>query len=153
LTSTQELIAEMADFGWRHPESAIIGRPSPAVSTGFTYACPGTVEQIVQAVTFKLVTDGNAANRIAVLSFNDQDGTTFAAIASPFTQAASLTTLYTFSVGTTQFGANDAANIGVPIPPFKLTVGLSLALTLTAKQVGDQVSDVRLAVQQFNVRP
>jgi hypothetical protein len=153
VTDTATLIAEMADFGWKHPESAIIGRPNPAASTGFTYSCPGTAEQIVQAVTFKLVTDAQAADRIAVLSFKDQDGTTFAAIASPFTQAASLTTLYTFSVGTTQFGADDAANIGVPIPPFKLTVGLSLVLTLTAKQSGDQVSDVRLAVQQFNVRP
>jgi hypothetical protein len=153
LTDTTTLIAEMADFEWRHPKSAIIGRPNPAVATGFTYACPGTVEQVVQAVTFKLVTDNQAASRIAVLSFLDQDGTAFAAVASGFTQAASTTTVYTFAYGIQEFGANDAANIGVPIPAFKLTVGLSLALTITAKQTGDQVSDVRLAVEQFNVRP
>src|SRR6266576_5273340 len=107
------------------------------------------MESIVQACSFRLVTDGNAASRIVVFSFTDASGTVIFPVASPFTQAAAKTTDYTFAVGIQQFGANDAANIGAGIPALKLYVGLSVAVTITAKQAGDQVSRIRLGLSQW----
>jgi hypothetical protein len=138
---------------WEHPRTAIQALSNPAVSTGFTLSTPGAVEQALQALTFTLATDGNAANRLVVVKFLDPTGVSFAEVASPFTQAASLTSVYTFAAGIQQFGANDAAHIGVPIPSFLLDVSLSLSVTITAKQVGDQVSLVRAAWSRWPTRP
>jgi hypothetical protein len=111
------------------------------------------MDQEIVAVSFQLVTDANVADRIAVFQFLDPDGNSFASVAAGFTQAASLTTVYTFAVGIQEFGANDAANIGVPIPQVKLLSGYGVKVTLTAKQATDQVSAVKLILNQWPVRP
>ncbi len=143
----------IAELGWQQPRSAIQGVPNPLPNAGFAVPMPGTSDTIVQAIKFRLVTDSQAANRICVVNYLDADGVAFALIAAPFTQAASLTTDYTFAVGINEFGANDAANIGAGLPPFKLDVSHSIAVTIVAKQTGDQVSAIRLALQQWHVRP
>lgn len=145
--------ASIAELGWERPRSAIQAVPNPAANAGFAVPMPGTSDTIVQAVKFRLVTDSNSASRIAVVNYLDPDGVSFASIASPFTQAASKTTDYTFAVGINQFGANDAANIGAGVPPFKLDVSQSLSVTIVGKQAGDQVSAIRLALEQWHVRP
>jgi hypothetical protein len=125
----------------------------PAAGLGFTYPNPGTVDQTIVSVSFKLVNAAVAVSRIPTLSFLDQDGTAFAAIAAPFTTGTGVTSRYLFAVGINQFGANNAANIGVPIPPFKLYVGTSLSLAVTAEDAGDQISEIRLTVAKWPVRP
>lgn len=140
-------------FEWQHPRSRIQALANPLVATGFSIPTSGAGEQTLEALTFTLVTDGNAANRIAVLKFLDPTGVSFAEIAASFTQAATLTSVYTFATGIQQFGANGAANIGVPVPPFKLDVSLSLSVSITNVQVGDQISKVRAAWLRWPTRP
>jgi hypothetical protein len=144
---------EIGAQGWEHPGVGLLTVPDPAANAGFTQGMPGTEDTMVVACSFRLVTDSNVANRIVVFQFLDSNGTAIFPVAAPFTQAASKTTDYTFAVGIQQFGANDAANIGAGIPPLKLYVGLSVAVTITAKQAGDQVSRIRLGLSQWPVRP
>lgn len=143
----------IAGLAWERPASQFVPSPAPAVGDGFTYTVPGTMDQEIVAVSFQLVTDDNAADRIAVFSFLDPDGNPYAPVGSAFTQAASLTTVYTFAVGIQQFGADDAANIGVPIPAVKMLSGYGVQVSLDAVQVGDQISGVRLLLNQWPVRP
>ena len=153
MTDVLEAQGLIAGLAWEHPSSAFHPAPTPAVATGFAYTVPGTVDQLVVAVSFQLVTDGNAADRLVTFQFVDYDGTSYAPVAAPFTQAASLTTLYTFAVGIQQFGADDAAAIGCGIPPVKLPSGCGVKVTLGSVQVGDQVSAVALLLNQWPVRP
>jgi hypothetical protein len=144
---------EIGALGWQQPSLGLKTVPDPAANAGFTSAMEGTEDTIVMACSFRLVTDANVANRIVVFQWLDSNGTAVFPVAAPYTQAASKTTDYTFAVGIQQFGANDAANIGTGIPPLKLYVGLSVAVTITAKQAGDQVSRIRLGLAQWPVRP
>lgn len=138
---------------WEHPRTAIQALANPAAGVGFSIPTPGTVEQELQALTFTVVSDANAASRIVVVKFLDPTGVSFTEVASGFTQAASKTSVYTFAVGIQEFGANDAANIGVPIPALQLDVTLSLSVSITGVQVGDQVSKIRAAWSRWPTRP
>lgn len=144
---------EIGALGWESPSVNLPTVPTPAAGAGFSFTDPGTMESIVSACSFRLVTDANVADRIVVFSFTDGSGTAIFPVAAPFTQAASKTTDYTFAVGIQQFGANDAANIGVGIPPLKLRSGLGVKVTIVAVQATDQVSAIRLGLSQWPVRP
>jgi len=145
--------ALIAELGWQQPRSAIQQVANPAVGGGFTEAMPGTFDTEVLACSFRLVTDGNAGSRNVVFQYLDQDAVAMFSVAAPYTQAASKTTDYTFAVDIQQFGANDAAHIGSPIPKLKLYVGLSVSVSITTVQVGDQVSRIRLGLARWPVRP
>lgn len=143
----------IAEREWGHPRSAIQSLASPAVGLGFTVPTSGAGEQIIQSLSFVLVTNGNAANRVPRIEFLGPDGDVFAAIASPFLQTASHTIRYTFAVGIQQFGANDAAFIGAALPPYKLDVSMSIRLAIGAVDAADQVSAASLVAQSWPVRP
>ena len=140
-------------LGWAEPESSIISLGSPAAGAGFTYTNPGTVVQSILSVSFHMVNAVAAGSRIPTLSFLDADGAAFANVASGFTAGSGVTADFLFAQGIQEFGANDAAAIGVPIPPYKLGVGTSLSLAVTAKNAADQISVVRIVVAKWPVRP
>jgi hypothetical protein len=145
--------AEIAAAGFFDPVAAFRPGPSPAAGAGFRFTVPGTYVTMVQAISFRLVTAADVANRVAVVSFLDSNGTPYAPIAAPFTQAASLTTDYTFAVGIQQFGANNAANIGAGLPPLRLQAGISVAVSIVNVAATDQISQARLLLAQWPVRP
>lgn len=134
---------------WRY-EPVTIG--SPAVALGFTYTAPFSETTRVLGASFQLVTDANAANRIARLEYLNAAGAVFFTVASPFTVTANLTSRLNFGVGLQQFGANAAAQIGGPLPDFPLCGGLAVRLAVTAIQAGDQVQGISLYVAQRTVR-
>jgi hypothetical protein len=131
----------------------IVLRPTPAVASGFTYTVGGKYWERIVSVDFKLVTDGNAANRIVTLAYQDQDAREFARTASPFAQAAGITTQYGFGIGMMQFGAASAASIGGPLPSLFLRPGHKLVVSIAAVQAGDQVSLVTLYIERFPTGP
>lgn len=143
----------IAEREWQHPRSVVQSVANPAVGLGFTIPTSGAGEQIVQSLSFVLVSNGNAANRIPRVEFLDSNATVVAAIASPFLQTASHTIRYTFAVGIQQFGANDAAFIGAALPPFKLDVSMSVRVAIAAVDAADQVSAVSLVAARWPVRP
>lgn len=132
--------------------ASVVALPSPAAGAGFTYTVPGSERQLVAVVSFQLVTAVAVAARLVSLTLLGGDGVRIGRFASGFTQAASLTSVYTFAVGITAYGANDAASIGAPLPPLWLPDGGSLAVTIANVQAADQVSVVRVTVYQAPVR-
>jgi hypothetical protein len=125
---------------------------SPAVATGFTKRVTGASRWRVQSVSFVLVADANAANRIARVEYLDAAGAVFFAVAAPFTVTANITSRLNFGIGIQQFGANAAAQIGAGLPAFKLNAGLAIRVAVTAIQAGDQISGASLFVDQWAVR-
>ncbi len=117
---------------------------SPAAGLGFEYEPAGHGPARVLAVTFQLVTAVAVAARAPVVSFLDGSGNAVAQVAAPFTQAASFTCLYSFTVGGVQYGANNAAHIGGPLPKLTIDSRITLAVTVAAVQAADQISKVRL---------
>jgi hypothetical protein len=125
---------------------------SPPVATGFTHTVPGASRQRIVTVSFVLVADANAANRIARVEYLNAAGAVFFAVAAPFTVTANITSRLNFGVGIQQFGANAAAQIGASLPPLELNAGLAVRVAVTAIQVGDQISGASLFVDQWAVR-
>lgn len=134
---------------FEYAQPSVVAVPSPAAGGGFTYAVPGSERQLIACVSFQLVTAVAVANRLVVATLLGGDGVRIGRFSSGFTQAASLTTVYTFAVGVQSYGANDAANIGAPLAPLWLPDGGSLAVTLVNGQAADQVSVVRVTVYQY----
>lgn len=118
----------------------------PPAGQGFAYQPATAAGELVQAVTFQLVTAVAVANRHVVVAVLDDRGAALAAVATPFVNTASHTTLYSFVAGQQQFGANDAAHIGGGLPGFALSRNFKLAVTVDAIAGADQISAVRLVV-------
>lgn len=153
VTNDEAIAAMEATWGFQHPDTQVVSIGQPAAGAGFTYVLPGTCDTRVIAVSFRLVNFAAAGARIPIVSFQDQGGVSFAAVPAPFSAGNAITTDYTFAIGQNPVGANDAANIAGGIPDLTLPVGFKLALTLVNPNAGDQVSRIRVAVQQFPVRP
>jgi hypothetical protein len=88
-----------------------------------------------------------------VLTFLDQDGVSMGAYASTFGTLTGTSASFVFAVGINEFGATNAAHIGAPLPPIILKAGYSIALTVTAMQPTDTITDVNLFVTQVGVQP
>lgn len=125
---------------------------SPAVATGFTHRVTGATRQRIITVSFVLVADANAANRIPRVEYLNAAGDVFAAVAAPFTVTANITSRLTFGIGIVQFGANAAAQIGASLPDLHLNAGLAVRVAVAAIQAGDQISGASLFVDQWAVR-
>lgn len=135
---------------WQH-EPVSIG--SPAAGQGFTYTLPKTCVAVVRSVSFTLVNAAAAGSRIPRLEFLTNEGAVFASVAAPFTTGNAVTSRFTFAVGIQQFGANDAAAIGAPIPKYVLEDGAAVRVAIAAVNVADQVSGVFAFVDQLPIRP
>jgi hypothetical protein len=113
---------------------------------------PSSVVQRIVAVSFVLVADANAANRIARVEYLNAAGDVFFAAAAPFTVTAGVTSRLNFGIGIQQFGANAAAQIGGPLPDFMLIGGLAVRVAVASIQVGDQISAASLFADQWPIR-
>jgi hypothetical protein len=139
--------------GWQRPSTALLALANPAAGGGFRHRFDGSVVTVVRSIAFTLVTSATVAARIATVAFAGPTDVPFATFASPYTVAASLTSLFTFAVGVNQAGANNAGAIVLPIPEYRLEVGTSVVVTVGAVDTTDQVGTVWLALEQWPVRP
>lgn len=138
--------------GWQHPPTLIVGVTRPAAGGGWTYIAPATAITLVKTVSFTIVTSSQAATRIPVVTVKDGSGNTMATVPSPYTLAASKTSLLTFAVGLYPYGANDGARIGQALPPLYLQGGYQVVVSTDAEDAGDQISGVTLGVEQWHNR-
>ena len=136
--------------GFEGDLSQVVALPNPAAGAELSYSLPGSEYTLVHAVTFKLVTSSSAATRTVFLDFVDGSATIIARHSPGFTQAASKTTVYTFGVDLLSYGANDAAAMGAPLLEMFLRRGQKITTTITNVQSADQISDVRLVVDQVS---
>lgn len=133
-------------------EARPVAVPNPAAGAGFTYSLPGSERTRVLAVCFQLVTAVAVAARRVSCDLIDGEGGILGRFSSGFTQAASLTTVYTFAVGVNAYGANDAAAIGAPLADLMLPGAGSAVVSIANVQAADQVSAVRVTVAQVPYR-
>lgn len=135
-------------LGHGHAFTEVVAVPSPPVDSGFTYTVSRYWE-ISDSLSFRLVTDANAANRSLLVSVLDGSGTLLAAFAPLTVQTASLTRDYVFLPN---FNASTGPFNGVYLSPWYeglLQPQFSIVLTIAAKQAGDQVSNIRLNQERF----
>jgi hypothetical protein len=128
--------------------SEVVTVPKPPVSSGFTYTVSSYWE-VSDSLSFRLVTDVNAANRSLLVSILDGSGVLLAAFAPNTVQIASLTRDYVFMPNQ---NASTGPFNGVYLSPWyegMLQPGFSIVLTIAAKTAGDQVSNIRLNQERF----
>lgn len=126
---------------------------NPAVATGPTITIGSDYWERPVSLSFRIVTDANAANRQVSLALLDEGGVILNAAVANGTQAASLTRDYVF---TPNVNAPNAVANGVFLSPLFqcfLQPAWSLAVTIGAVQVGDQVSNIRWNRERFITGP
>ena len=126
---------------------------SPAAAAGFTYTVTGTQWQLLDSISFRLVSDGNAANRQVKLVIADAGGIALATLPAASVQTATLTWDYTWSTEFDTFNAVVALAVTSPLPAILLQPEFSVAVTVGAVQAGDQISRIRLYAEQFVTGP
>ena len=126
---------------------------SPAVATGFTYTQPGLGWAMLDLVAFRLVSDGNAANRQVSLVIADGGGIALATLPAASVQIATKTYDYTWSTDLDTFNAVVSNAITSPLPAIFLQPEFTVAVSVGSVQAGDQISRVRLYAQQFVTGP
>jgi hypothetical protein len=137
-----------ADDAWQP-----IGLPDPPAGQGFVYKVPGSVMQAPVIVSFHLANAAAAGNRIPAVTYLDGLGVPLGVFAAPFALQTGAAGQFTFGVGMQQFGAVNAAAIGAPLAPAVLKAGMTVTVTVAAMNAADQISGVRVYVQQLDQRP
>lgn len=127
----------------------VIAIADPPAGQGFVHAPAGAYSELLEAVSFQLVTAAGGGNRAPVLELLGFDGVPFLEAGSPFIQAGALTGQWTFAAGITEYGANGAARQGVPMPALLLDNTMSLELAVGAIAAGDRIHGIRLYVYQY----
>src|SRR6266545_211079 len=125
---------------------------SPAAGAGFTHVVPGASRQRILSVSFTLVNAVAAANRLPRVEYLNAAGEVFYSAAAPFVTTSGVTSRFSFAVGVTQLGANDAAQIQGALPGFVLNAGLAIRVVVGAVNAADQISGASLFVEQWPVR-
>lgn len=109
------------------------------------------MQQLV-AVTFRLVTSAAVATRVPIVSVTDGAGVAIIVCPAGKSTAAGLTTDYTFAVGLGEWDIASTTQAAGPLPPLPLGDGDSITITVSAIDVGDQISRVRVVLLQSPIR-
>ena len=140
-------------IGHGHAFSEVVSVASPAVATGFTYTNTGQQWQLLDLVSFRLVSDSNAANRQVTLTINDGGGIALATLPAASVQVATKTYDYTWSSDFQTFNTVVSNAITSPLPAIFLQPEFTVAVAVGSVQAGDQISRIRLYAEQFVTGP
>lgn len=133
--------------------SQVLNVTSPAAGAGFTYTNSGRYWERVVSLAFRLVSDGNAADRQVLLTATDGGGVPLAAFPAASVQAATLTYDYYFLSNVDTFNQVVATSVVSPVFAGFLQPSYTLAVTIGSVQVGDAISRIRLYVERFVTGP
>jgi hypothetical protein len=136
-------------LGHGHAFSQVLPQASPAAGAGFTYANDGSYWELIDSVSFKLVTGGNAANRQVTLSILDGSGVALATLPAASVQTASLTWNYTWSRDFATFNTVVGLAVTAPLPGLLLQPTYSVVVAVGAIDAADQISNIRLYAERF----
>lgn len=121
---------------------------APAAGTELVYTVPSNSRQRVRSITFTLTTAAAVANREVTLIL-DLGGAAIAQVPSAFTQAASLTRTYSFSLGVQIIQGAQTLLTAIPLPDMALTAGSRARTATTNLQAADQYSAALLFVEEW----
>lgn len=150
---TQYLLGLTQLFGHGRAFTETLSVTKPAAGAGFTYTNDGNYWELLDSLSFQIVTDGNAANRQPTLTIKDGGGVALATLPTASVQTASLTWQYTFSPSFDSFNTVVALAVTAPLPRIFLRPQYTVTLAIGAVQVTDQVSNIRLDAQRFVTGP
>jgi hypothetical protein len=129
--------------------SQVLSPATPAVASGFTYTNDGLYWEYIDSVSFKIVTDSNAANRAVTLTVKDGTGAALATVPTAAALTASKTGLFSYLENYSAItGATDGPFLG-PMPGVWLQPQFSIVVAIGGVQVGDQLSAIRIYAQRF----
>lgn len=118
---------------------------NPAAGASYSQALDGRYWWSLQAVTFTLVTDTNAANRLLTIQTTLIDGRPFILGEPTVVQTVNTTQRY---VGAVTLGGNFSAtntDVVFGLSDFPLLGGRTFTITIGNVQAGDQLSNIVLA--------
>lgn len=125
----------------------------PAVGVGFSITIGSSYWERLAALTFRVVSDNNAADRLVTLTVNGGDGVPLAIFPAASVQAATLTYNYSFLAGVSTFNAVAGTSVVSPGPGFFLQPAYTLVVTVGSVQAGDQISRIRFLRERFTTGP
>jgi hypothetical protein len=146
---TQRLygLTRLLGHGYAFTEEVAV--PTPAAgAASFTYT-PANYWEVIDSLTFKLVTDNNAANRQVTLTVKDGEGVALAVYPAASVQAASNTYTYSFLAELSNFNTVVGGVVTSPVFPSLIRPGWSVVVSIGAVQVGDQASNIRFVLERF----
>jgi hypothetical protein len=133
----------------RYGNPQLVIGASPAAGAHFTFDIPGNYYTRLISVFCRLVTDANVADRTVLVEYRGDDSQRFALSAgASLTQAASLTRDWAFNVFQPGSATVDLTFLA-PLAPIMLTPGMDFRIFISNGQAGDQLSRVRLVLEQF----
>lgn len=104
---------------------------------------PGAAQVQLTLLTFTLVTDGNADNRVAFLTMED-GGISFLLGSAAFFHVASTTFNYICHENVSLTSTSVVQDLAIPIPTFRfIDDTATLKINITDINVGDQISNIR----------
>lgn len=126
---------------------------SPAAGAGFTYTVGGTYWERLVALTFRLVSDGNAANRAVTAAIVDGNGHTLVTVPAAAVQAASLTRDYSFLAGqSSAIGPLGGVYLS-PFPALFLQPAWTVVVGVDQVQATDAVTRIQVVRERFSTGP
>lgn len=150
---TQRTLGLTRLIGHGHAFSQVLRVTNPAAGAGLTYTNDGSYWELLDSLSFQLVSDANAANRQVTVTIRDGSGTALVTLPAASVQAASLTYQYTFSRDFSTFNTVVGLANTAPLPAIFLQPMFTVVVTVGTVQVGDQISNVRLYAERFVTGP
>jgi hypothetical protein len=131
--------------GW----TEVVYGDKPPVAGGFSKTNPGRLGWKLVGVAFRLVTDGNAANRFVAVTLDDGSGIIYSRNCFAQAVTASTTALLSFQAGrgAADWNANNEASL--PLQPVFMAPGHVLAIALTNAQAGDQLDRIAIMFERY----
>lgn len=133
---------------WRYVGSSV-PLNTPAAGQSAKYVPSERGRECVVAATFTLTTAVAVADRYARVVYLDRQGRTIYLAQSPFKRQASGTQVASFGLGGDQFGADNAAAVGGPLPELWLSGAEKVQLSLLNIQAADTITHALLWVAEY----
>lgn len=141
------------DLGYARAYQEWFPGAQPAAGANYTLSIPGQFATRLLAVTFRLVCDANAANRVVTVDYLDGAGNTYASAGAAAVITAGQTQDYFGSLdhGTSEWNTNTP--VFFPLIDALLMPGRQLQITVANKQAGDQLSRIFKIWERYPTGP
>lgn len=134
------------------PLEVVLGT-TPAAGASFSLTTPGRPGWLLLAVTFRLVTDANVADRAVTVDYDDGNGSLFGSNGFGAVVTANTTELFAFQANVGQAAWNTQGQAFVPLLPVEFQGGQKLQINVLNKQATDQLDRIVMAFLRRDYAP
>jgi hypothetical protein len=121
---------------------------TPSAGANFSLTSPGRLGWRLLAVTFRLVTDANVADRAVTVDYDDGNGKLFSRNGFGAVVQASTTEDFAFQANMGQAAWNTAGQAFCPLLPVEFQGGQKVQINVANIQVTDALSRIVLAFER-----